>query len=100
MIERLSKIYPDLKNNTQSIEAATPLTIRDYLGNRHGSLYGIARDSNNLMQSQFTIRTRLSNLYLTGQDINIHGLVGVSLTAIATAETILGQTIRIEIAES
>lgn len=100
MIERLSKIYPDLKNNIQSIEAATPLTIRDYLGNRHGSLYGIARDSNNLMQSQFTIRTRLSNLYLTGQDINIHGLVGVSLTAIATAETILGQTIRIEIAES
>ena len=42
-------------------------------------------------QSSLSPKTRLSNLYLTGQDVNFHGMVGVSLTAIMTAETIVGR---------
>jgi all-trans-retinol 13,14-reductase len=73
------------------LEAGSPLTIRDYYGTPRGALYGMHRSSVNPMLSSLSTRTRLSNLYLTGQDVNFHGLIGVSLTAILTAEAIVGR---------
>lgn len=72
-------------------ESGSPLTIRDYYGTPRGALYGIHRSSSNPLQSSLSPKTRLANLYLTGQDVNFHGMVGVSLTAIMTAETIVGR---------
>lgn len=73
------------------VESGSPLTIRDYYGTPRGALYGIHRSSLDPLQSSLSTRTRLSNLYLTGQDVNFHGLIGTSLTAILTAETITGR---------
>jgi len=38
-----------------------------------------------------SVATKVKNLYLTGQNVNIHGLCGVTLTAIETAEALVGQ---------
>lgn len=89
LIEPLGFEVP-MKEAIAYIEAGTPLTIRDYYGTPGGALYGIHRSSSNPMQSTLSVRTRLTNLYLTGQDVNFHGLVGTSLTAIQTAEAIVG----------
>ena len=35
--------------------------------------------------------TKVSNLFLTGQNNNLHGFCGVPLTAIQTCEAILGR---------
>jgi len=75
------------------LEVGSPLTIRDYYGTPHGAMYGIHRSSVNPMQSSLSTRTRLTNLYLTGQDVNFHGLIGTSLTAILTAEAIVGKNV-------
>ena len=72
------------------MDAGTPLTIRDYYGTPRGAMYGMHRSSSNPLQSSLSTRTRLTNLYLTGQDVNFHGLIGTSLTAILTAEAIVG----------
>ena len=42
------------------------------------------------MLSQLSVFTKVKNLYLTGQNVNIHGFCGVSLTAIETAEALVG----------
>ena len=42
------------------------------------------------MLSQMSVFTKVKNLYLTGQNVNIHGFCGVSLTAIETAEALVG----------
>ena len=42
------------------------------------------------MLSQMSVATKVKNLFLTGQNVNIHGLCGVSLTAIETAEALVG----------
>ena len=44
-----------------------------------------------MMLSQIPIYTKVKNLYLTGQNINLHGICGVPLTAVNTAEAILGE---------
>ena len=76
----------------ERVEASSPLTIRDYLGNRRGSMFGLHKDCDNMMLTQLSVRTKVRNLFLTGQDVNLHGMCGVALTAIATAEAVLGDS--------
>ena len=83
-------LLPDFRDCIEFVFASSPLTIRDYYGNKKGSNYGFQKDSNNLMLSQLSVFTKVKNLYLTGQNVNIHGFCGVSLTAIETAEALVG----------
>ena len=45
------------------------------------------------MLSQMAVATKVKNLFLTGQNVNIHGFCGVSLTAIETAEALVGHNV-------
>lgn len=90
MLVFMERLYPDFRTHIEFVFASSPLTIRDYYGNKEGSNYGFQKDSNNLMLSQMSVATKVKNLFLTGQNVNIHGLCGVSLTAIETAEALVG----------
>jgi all-trans-retinol 13,14-reductase len=83
--------FPDLVKNIESWYAATPLTYRDYLATAQGSIYGIAKDYANPMHTQLSPNTKIPNLFLTGQNIKLHGVLGVALTAIVTCSSILGK---------
>ena len=56
----------------------TPLSYRDYIGNGDGSMYGFAKDFNKPLKSMMSPRTKLPNLYLTGQNLNAHGILGTT----------------------
>ena len=90
VLDRMERIYPDFRNSIEYCFASSPLTIRDYYGNRRGSCYGFQKDCRDLMLSQMSVFTKVKNLFLTGQNVNVHGLCGVSLTAIQTAEALVG----------
>jgi all-trans-retinol 13,14-reductase len=51
---------------------------------------GYSKDYKNIALSQVPVVTKVKNLLLTGQNNNLHGFCGVPLTAISTAEVILG----------
>ena len=90
VFDKIEKIYPEFRGCIEFSFASSPLTIRDYYGNKEGSNYGFQKDSNNLMLSQMSVFTKVKNLYFTGQNVNIHGFCGVSITAIETAEALVG----------
>ena len=90
VLNRMERLYPDFRSRIAYCFASSPLTIRDYFGNRNGSCYGFQKDYRDLMLSQMSVSTKVKNLFLTGQNVNIHGLCGASLTAIQTAETLVG----------
>lgn len=75
---------------TEYVETASPLTLRDYNATTEGSCYGLHASVENPMLTTLSPRTRMENLFLTGQDVNFHGMVGTSLTALLTAEAIVG----------
>lgn len=81
---------PELKGNITAQKAATPLTWRDYTGTPAGSLYGILKDVNKPNETTIATRTKIPNLLLTGQNVNLHGVLGVSITAVATCAELLG----------
>lgn len=78
---------------TTYLEAASPLTLRDYNGTTRGTCYGMHTSVQNPAATTLSPRTRLENLFLTGQDVNFHGMVGTALTAVLTAEAIVGRNV-------
>ena len=92
VLEMLEGLLPGLGGSIEWVEASSPLTIRDYLGSRRCGMYGLHKDCHNMMQSQLSVHTKVRNLFLTGQDVNLHGMCGVAVTAIATAEALLGDS--------
>jgi all-trans-retinol 13,14-reductase len=91
LLDLVALKFPDLVKNIQSWSASTPLTYRDYLATPEGSIYGIAMDFNNPIRTQISPNTKIPNLYLTGQNIKLHGVLGVALTALVTCSSILGK---------
>jgi all-trans-retinol 13,14-reductase len=90
LLNILYQRLPELKGNIQAQSSATPLTYRDYTATPKGSLYGILKDVNRPNETTIATRTRISNLLLTGQNVNMHGVLGVSITAVATAAELVG----------
>jgi len=82
--------FPGLRNNIHSYYAATPLSYRDYLGSDDGSLYGIVKDFRDPVKTLIAPQTKLPNFFLTGQNLNLHGILGASITALATCTALLG----------
>ncbi len=90
VMAKLEQLHPGISESVEYSFAASPLTIRDYYGVKDGSLYGYQHDCQNMMLSQIHIATKVRNLLLTGQNIYLHGICGVPLTSIVTAEALLG----------
>lgn len=90
VLKKLEKMIPNLREAIAHVYSASPLTIRDYYHTKEGAMFGYRKDCENLIFSQMTIHTKVKNLLLTGQNINLHGICGVPLTAINTSEAILG----------
>lgn len=89
-------VVPQLANATVAA-TSTPLTWRDYTGTPEGSSYGIRKDCNNPLGTMLSPRTPIPNLFLTGQNLMVHGLHGVTATAFITCAEIVGRDAIVEI---
>ncbi|WP_374174501.1 phytoene desaturase family protein [Flavobacterium tructae] len=90
-LEEIELKFPGIKNCIQSVHTSTPLSYRDYIGGHNGNMYGYVKDSNNPMKTLIPSKTKLDNLYLTGQSINMHGVLGVTIGAVVTCSEIVGK---------
>jgi all-trans-retinol 13,14-reductase len=90
ILNKLENAFPDIRACIKSVYSASPLTIRDFYNQKEGAIYGVKKDCNNIMQSYISIRTKLKNMLLTGQNINFHGMVGTPLTSVYTCAELLG----------
>jgi all-trans-retinol 13,14-reductase len=86
----VEKQFPGLRDCIHAYYVATPLSYRDYLAMPEGSMYGVTKDANNPLKAFISPATRLSNLYLTGQNMNLHGILGVTMSSIVTCAELLG----------
>lgn len=87
----LKRSVARLEENVEEMFSSTPLTIRDYNGIHRGSMYGFHKDCNHIMYTKLSVHTKVRNLFLTGQSVNLHGMSGVTITSVMTAEAILGE---------
>jgi all-trans-retinol 13,14-reductase len=89
-IDLASTRIPGLKKCIEKIYTSTPLTYRDYTGTPNGSAYGIQKDYNDTLGTIIVPQTQIPNLFLSGQNLNLHGILGVSMTSFFTCAKIVG----------
>lgn len=89
-LDVLEEKFPNIRACIQSIHTSTPLSYRDYIGSHEGSMYGYVKDADQPMRSFLSPRTKIENLLLTGQSLNMHGVLGVTISAIVTCGEIVG----------
>lgn len=89
LLALVNERFPEIVDNAAHIYAATPLTNRDYIGIADGSMYGIQKDFTDPLKTVISPRTRIPNLFLTGQNLNLHGILGTSLSAVLTCTLLL-----------
>jgi all-trans-retinol 13,14-reductase len=85
IIEDLKKLFPNIEDCIEAVYSSTPLTFRDYIGTEDGSMYGILKDHENPLKTLISSRTKVKNLFLTGQNLNLHGVLGVTISAFLTS---------------
>jgi len=96
LLDMMEKLFPGFRSKIDHVFSATPLTIRDYYGVKEGSMYGTVKDCRNMAASYISVRTKIDNLLLTGQNVNLHGILGVPLTAVSTCGELLGMEYLLE----
>lgn len=96
--EKSNQILSFLKDHGISFEGyveaqytTTPLSYRDYTATTDGSAYGIIKNYRYPQVGFVSPRTKISNLLLTGQNLNLHGALGVTLTSMITCAGLVGE---------
>ncbi len=84
LLDVIEQRHPGFRDLIDVYYTSTPLTYRDYTGVEGGGMYGIAKDISLGAAGRVTHATRIPNLYLSGQNINSHGILGVIVGAVIT----------------
>ena len=82
--------FPEFRDGIAGYWTSTPLTYRDYTGAVGGGLYGIAKDVELGLSGRVSYRTRIRNLFMAGQSVNSHGILGVLVGSLVVCDSILG----------
>lgn len=90
LLHLIAQRFPLITDNIKQYYTSTPLTNRDYIGDAEGSMYGIQKDYHDPLQTMISPRTKIPNLFLTGQNLNLHGILGTSLSAVLTCVMLTG----------
>lgn len=84
LILSVDRQFPGIKDNIEHFYVSSPLTYRDYTGTQDGSIYGIAKDITLGSAGRVPHKTRIPNVFMAGQNINSHGMLGVIVGTMVT----------------
>lgn len=90
MLDALEHKFPGIRSKIKNYYTSTPLSYRDYIGTKDGGVYGIIKDYKKHLNSFISARTRIPNLFFTGQNLHMHGVLGVTVGAILTCSEFVG----------
>jgi phytoene dehydrogenase-like protein len=90
LIELVEKQYPGFKEIISFYELSTPLTTEHFTHHPFGAIYGIPATPERFRQPFISNKTPVKNLYLTGADAGMPGIVGVMMGGMVTASLIAG----------
>ncbi len=92
LIQDVERHHPGFTAAIDTYFTSTPLTYLDYTGTENGSMYGVAKDIHLGPAGRVPYRTKVPNLFLAGQNVNSHGMMGVLVGTIVTCSELLKQS--------
>lgn len=89
ILEIVFKHIPQAKDSLAYAELSTPLTVNSLANYQKGEMYGISHTSKRFHQKWLRPRTKINNLFLTGQDITTVGVTSALFSGLLTASVVL-----------
>lgn len=93
LLEVLYKHIPQAKGKIEHYELSTPLTTQHFINYDEGEIYGLDHTPKRFRQRFLKPRTRIKNLYLTGQDVVTAGVAAALFSGVITAAAITRKNI-------
>ncbi|MBU2515164.1 NAD(P)/FAD-dependent oxidoreductase [bacterium] len=90
LLDAVEENIPGFRQQIKQYYTSTPLTYRDYTGTKDGSIYGISKDCKDPFKTHVSVRTKIPNLFFTGQNTSMHGILGVSIGSLQTCAEFIG----------
>jgi phytoene dehydrogenase-like protein len=90
MLDGVEQVIPGIRSRLEFCELGTPLTNAFYLAAPQGNVYGTEKRLSQVGPFGFPLRTHLRGLYQCGASTFSHGVLGASMSGLATAALVLG----------
>lgn len=90
MIQFVENHYPGFSDLIDYQELATPLTYRHFIDNQKGEIYGLSYTPHRFENELAHAKTPIKNLYLTGGDTFVAGILGAMFGGVKAASLFYG----------
>jgi len=97
LLDLVEKHHPGFRDLVAYAELATPLSFEYFTGAPSGTIYGYPATPEKFRKTWLAPKTPIRNLYLTGTDAAVLGIMGALMGGVATASKLLGPAGFIEI---
>ena len=91
LLDLVERHHPGFGDLVEYSELATPLTFEHFTAAPSGTIYGYPATPERYGKAWLGPRTLIQNLYLTGSDVALLGIMGALMGAVVTASCVLGR---------
>jgi len=91
LLDLVERHHPGFGDLVEYAELATPLTFEHFTAAPSGTIYGYPATPEKYRKAWLGPRTPIQNLYLTGSDVALLGIMGALMGAVVTASCVLGR---------
>jgi all-trans-retinol 13,14-reductase len=97
LLDFVERQHPGFRELVAYAELATPITFEYFTAAPSGTVYGYPATPEKFRKKWLAPKTPIRNLYLTGTDAAVLGVMGALMGGVATASTLLGSAGFLEI---
>jgi len=97
LLDFVERHHPGFGDLVDYAELGTPLTFEHFTAAPSGAIYGYPATPEKYRKTWLGPRTPVRNLYLTGSDVALLGIMGALIGAVVTASCLLGRLGFIEV---
>ena len=90
LIDTVEAKFPGFSGMVDYKELSTPLTISSFTGHHKGAIYGHPMTAEEFNKRNYSPKTPIKNLYMTGADVVSLGIMGALMGGVVTASYLLG----------
>lgn len=90
-LQMVERRFPEIWETIDKVYTSTPATWNSYIGAPQGCAYGVRKDFSRPYNTVLSPLTPVPGLLMTGQSLNLHGVLGVSMTSLHTCSAVLGR---------
>jgi phytoene dehydrogenase-like protein len=90
LLDFVERSHPGFRELVEYSELGTPLTFEHFTAAPSGAIYGYPGTPEKYRKCWLTVNTPVRNLYLTGSDVGVLGIMGALMGGVMTASRLLG----------